>query len=125
LTGQGNGQGGREHGQKADQLPGYRKIENPQHRAEIAEVWGISPDELPRAGVSAVEMLDAIGTPNGIRALWTIGSNLTVSSPNSNRIQSKLASLDLLVVSDLFLSETAALADVVFPVTQWAEKKAP
>ena len=54
ITGQGNGQGGREHGQKADQLPGYRSIEHPQHRRYIASVWGVAPDELPRKGGSAV-----------------------------------------------------------------------
>ena len=123
LTGQGNGQGGREHGQKCDQLPGYRKILDPIHRAEVAAHWGISPDELPGAGVNAVELLDSIGETNGIRALWTMGSNLVVSSPNSNRVRAKLDSLELLVVSDLFLSETAAIADVVFPSTQWAEEE--
>ncbi|SPU14616.1 assimilatory nitrate reductase catalytic subunit [Bacillus subtilis] len=51
ITGQGNGQGAREHGQKADQLPGYRSIENEEHRAHIAKVWGIHQDELPRKGV--------------------------------------------------------------------------
>ena len=51
ITGQGNGQGGREHGQKCDQLPGARDISNPEHRAYIAKVWGIDPDEIPGAGV--------------------------------------------------------------------------
>src|SRR6516164_800856 len=51
LTGQGNGQGGREHGQKCDQLPGARDIANPEHRAYVAKVWGVSPDDLPGAGV--------------------------------------------------------------------------
>ena len=58
ITGQGNGQGAREHGQKADQLPGYRSIENEKHRAYIANVWGIEPDAMPRAGVSAFEMIE-------------------------------------------------------------------
>ena len=61
LTGQGNGQGGREHGQKADQLPGYRKIDNPAHRQAVASVWGIDPDTLPGPGLSAVELLGALG----------------------------------------------------------------
>src|SRR5690606_14387205 len=56
LTGQANGQGGREHGQKCDQLPGARDISNPEHRAYIASVWGVSPDELPGAGVDAYEI---------------------------------------------------------------------
>ena len=56
ITGQGNGQGGREHGQKCDQLPGGRDIENPEHRAHVADVWGIEPEELPHAGVDAYEI---------------------------------------------------------------------
>src|SRR5204862_613189 len=56
ITGQGNGQGGREHGQKCDQLPGGRDISNPAHRAFIADVWGVKPEELPGAGVDAYEI---------------------------------------------------------------------
>ena len=48
VTGQGNGQGGREHGQKADQLPGYRRLDDPAARAHVAAVWGIDPEDLPR-----------------------------------------------------------------------------
>src|SRR5262249_13596458 len=69
LTGQGNGQGGREHGQKADQLPGYRSITDPTDRAAVANVWGVEESDLPGAGLSAVEMLDSIGSAGGIRAL--------------------------------------------------------
>ena len=54
ITGQGNGQGGREHGQKADQLPGQRSITNPEHRKHVCEVWGLPEAELPQAGVSAM-----------------------------------------------------------------------
>ena len=81
LTGQGNGQGGREHGQKADQLPGYRRLDNPEHRAFIAGVWGIAEQDLPRPGRSAYEMLDAMGAEGGVRALLVFGSNLAVSAP--------------------------------------------
>ena len=122
ITGQGNGQGGREHGQKADQLPGYRKLDNPTDRAHVAAVWGIDPDELPRPGLSAFEMIDAMGTDGGVRALLVLASNIVVSAPDANRVADRLAALDLLVVSDIFLSETAALADVVLPTTQWAEE---
>src|SRR6185312_11987143 len=69
FTGQGNGQGGREHGQKADQLPGYRKLDDPAARAHVAAVWGIDPDELPRPGLSAYEMVDRLGTDGGVRVL--------------------------------------------------------
>ncbi len=120
LTGQGNGQGGREHGQKADQLPGYRKIDNPIHRAEVAAVWGVHPDSLPKAGLSACELLDAMG--HSVRGLFVLASNLLVSAPDADRVAGGLAGLDLLVVADMFLSETAQRADVVLPITQWAEE---
>jgi assimilatory nitrate reductase catalytic subunit len=123
ITGQGNGQGGREHGQKADQLPGYRKLADPADRAHVAKVWGIDPAELPKPGKSAFEMLDAMGTEGGVRTLLVLASNIVVSAPDANRIRKRLESLDFLVVSDIFLSETAQLADVVLPTTQWAEEE--
>ncbi|GGO74784.1 molybdopterin oxidoreductase [Nonomuraea cavernae] len=122
LTGQGNGQGGREHGQKADQLPGYRSIDDPAAREHVAAVWGVDPGDLPGAGRSAYELLDALGTPAGPRALLVFGSNPVVSAPRSAHVTGRLGALDLLVVADVVLSETAALAEVVFPVTQWAEE---
>ncbi|MFD5516587.1 molybdopterin oxidoreductase family protein [Streptomyces sp. NPDC127066] len=120
LTGQGNGQGGREHGQKADQLPGYRKLTDPAARRHVAEVWGIDPDTLPGPGRSAYELLDAMGTD--IRSLLLMGSNPVVSAPRAAHVEERLRSLDFLAVADVVLSETAALADVVLPVTQWAEE---
>lgn len=120
LTGQGNGQGGREHGQKADQLPGYRKLTDPAARAHVAGVWGVDPDTLPGPGRSAYELLDALGTD--IRALLLMGSNPVVSAPRAAHVEERIRSLDFLAVCDVVLSETAALADVVLPVTQWAEE---
>ncbi|MEY9991143.1 assimilatory nitrate reductase catalytic subunit [Streptomyces sp. V4I8] len=120
LTGQGNGQGGREHGQKADQLPGYRKLDDPAARRHVAEVWGVDPDSLPGPGRSAYELLDALGTD--IKSLLLMGSNPVVSAPRAAHIEERIKSLDFLAVCDVVLSETAALADVVLPVTQWAEE---
>ncbi|MFE0470791.1 molybdopterin oxidoreductase family protein [Streptomyces sp. NPDC058947] len=120
LTGQGNGQGGREHGQKADQLPGYRKLDDPAARAHVAEVWGVDPDSLPGPGRSAYELLDALGTD--IRSLLLMASNPVVSAPRAAHVEERIRSLDFLAVCDVVLSETAALADVVLPVTQWAEE---
>ncbi|WP_367658043.1 molybdopterin oxidoreductase family protein [Streptomyces sp. TG1A-8] len=122
LTGQGNGQGGREHGQKADQLPGYRRIDDPAARRHIAEVWDVPEASLPGPGRSAYELLDSLGTPAGPRGLLVFGSNPAVSAPNARHIGERLRSLELLVVSDLVRSETAELADVVLPTTQWAEE---
>jgi assimilatory nitrate reductase catalytic subunit len=120
LTGQGNGQGGREHGQKADQLPGYRKLTDPEARRHVAGVWGVDPDSLPGPGRSAYELLDALGAD--IKSLLLMGSNPVVSAPRAAHIEERLKSLDFLAVCDVVLSETAALADVVLPVTQWAEE---
>ncbi len=122
VTGQGNGQGGREHGQKADQLPGYRRIDDPDARRHIAALWRIPEEELPGAGKSAFEMLSTMGEPGGVHALLVFGSNIAVSTPDARRIKTRLAALDLLVVSDFFLSETAAMAHVVLPSAQWAEE---
>ncbi|WP_328223009.1 molybdopterin oxidoreductase family protein [Streptomyces sp. NBC_00104] len=120
LTGQGNGQGGREHGQKADQLPGYRKLVDPEARRHVAEVWGVDPDSLPGPGRSAYELLDALG--GDIKSLLLMASNPVVSAPRAAHIEERIKSLDFLAVCDVVLSETAALADVVLPVTQWAEE---
>jgi len=120
LTGQGNGQGGREHGQKADQLPGYRSIKNPQHRLEMAQFWNIPESELPEAGLSAQELLLECG--KSVRALLVLGSNPVVSAPGSGAVLERLKALECLVVIDFFLSETAELADVVLPGSQWAEE---
>jgi len=121
LTGQGNGQGGREHGQKSDQLPGYRMIDDPEARAHVASVWGVDPDLLPGKGVPAVELLGKLG--GEVRALFVHGANVLVSAPDAVAVRRRMQALDLLVVCDFVPSETARLADVVLPVTQWAEEE--
>lgn len=123
LTGQGNGQGGREHGQKADQLPGYRKITDPAARAHVAAVWGVPESLIPGPGLPAVQLLKSLGQPDGVRCLFVHGANVAVSAPDANAVIAGLRSLDFLVVCDFFLSETAAEADLILPVTQWAEEE--
>ena len=123
LTGQGNGQGGREHGQKADQLPGYRKITDPAARAHMAAVWGVPESLIPGPGLPAVQLLKSLGQPDGVRCLFVHGANVAVSAPDANAVIAGLRSLDFLVVCDFFLSETAAEADLILPVTQWAEEE--
>jgi assimilatory nitrate reductase catalytic subunit len=123
LTGQGNGQGGREQGQKADQLPGYRRLDDPAARRHVAEVWGVPEATIPGPGKSAYELLDSIGREDGVRALIIMGSNVVVSAPNALHVRDRLAALDLLVVVDFFTTETAELADVVLPSAQWIEEE--
>ena len=122
LTGQGNGQGGREHGQKADQLPGYRKIDDPAARAHVAAVWGVEPADIPGPGRSAYELLVSLGTDDGPKALLLFGSNPVVSAPHAAAVEERLSALEFLVVADFVPSETARRADVVLPTTQWAEE---
>ena len=123
VTGQGNGQGGREHGLKSNQLPGYRRIDDPAHRAYIAQVWGVAESTIPGPGRSAYEILDTMGVEGGVRALLVMGSNIAVSAPHANHVRERLAALDFLAVADIFLSETASHADVVLPTAQWAEEE--
>lgn len=119
FTGQGNGQGGREHGQKADQLPGYRKITDPEARKYIADVWGIDEAEIPGPGMSAFELLRSLG--DEVKGLLLICSNPMVSAPSVGDVKKYLEKLDFFVAMDMFLSESAELADVVLPSTVWVE----
>ncbi len=120
VTGQGNGQGGREVGQKANQLPGYRHIDVPEEREYIANVWGIPVDELPWEGAAATEMVHLMADGE-IKSCLIVCSNLMVSLPNNHVVKRALENLDPLIVIDFFLSETAELADVVLPGSVWCE----
>ncbi len=114
ITGQGNGQGGREHGQKCDQLPGARDLGNPDHRAYVAGVWGIAPEELPQPGVDAYEIIRKIDRGE-IRGLLSICFNPVVSLPDNAFVRQALEKLDFYVAIDFFLNESARYADVVLP----------
>ncbi len=112
ITGQGNGQGGREQGQKCDQLPGARDVENPSHREYIAKVWGVPEASIPRKGLSMVPILEAIHEGK-IKGLLGISCNPMVSLPNNQYIREALEKLEFFCQIDFFLSETARYADVV------------
>jgi len=112
ITGQGNGQGGREHGQKCDQLPGQRSITDPAAREHVARVWGIAPEEIPGPGLTAMEIMEAIHRGE-IKALLSICFNPIVSLPDAGYVAEALEKLEFFGVVDFFLSETAYYADVV------------
>ncbi|MBK8793773.1 MAG: molybdopterin oxidoreductase family protein [Holophaga sp.] len=114
ITGQGNGQGGREHGHKCDQLPGNRDISNPEHRAYICSVWGCTDEELPGVGQSAQEIMNAIHAGE-IKGLLCLCFNPLVSLPDTTFTREALEKLEFFVVLDFFLSETAQHADIVLP----------
>ncbi|MFO1512925.1 MAG: molybdopterin oxidoreductase family protein [Verrucomicrobiota bacterium] len=114
ITGQGNGQGGREHGHKCDQLPGNRDIENPEHRQYISGVWGIDEKELPGKGLTAYEIMEAIHRGE-IKGLLSICFNPLVSLPNNNMIREALEKLEFYACIDFFLNETARHANIILP----------
>lgn len=114
ITGQGNGQGGREQGHKCDQLPGNRDITNPEHRAAVASVWGCDVDEIPGKGLTAEEIVEAIHAGE-IKGLLSICFNPAVSLPDTAFTAEALERLEFYAVIDFFLSESGQYADIVLP----------
>ena len=112
ITGQGNGQGGREHGHKCDQLPGNRDITNPEHRKFISEIWGIDEKDLPGKGLTAYELIEAIHRGE-VKGLISICFNPLISLPNNSFVREALEKLEFYVSIDFFLNETARHADII------------
>jgi assimilatory nitrate reductase catalytic subunit len=114
IVGQANGQGGREHGQKCDQLPGWRDISNPDHRKYIAGVWKVEEREIPGPGVDAYELFRKIDAGE-IKGLLAICFNPKVSLPDNAFVTRCLEKLEFFTAIDFFLNETARHADIVLP----------
>ena len=118
LRGQNNVQGACDMGALPNYLPGYGKVTDEATRKRYEESWKV---ELPQEeGLTIVEMMNACG--EGIRAMFVMGENPLISDPDVNHVREQLGKLDFLVVSDMFLSETAEVADVVLPIASFAEK---
>jgi assimilatory nitrate reductase catalytic subunit len=120
LTGQGNGQGGREHGQKSDQLPGYASVDDPEAVARVARVWDVDPHRISRRGRTAAGNFEPRRT--SITGLFVMASNPVVSAPRAVALRRRLAVMEHVVVCDFFPSETTAFAHVILPTLQWAEE---
>jgi assimilatory nitrate reductase catalytic subunit len=120
ITGQGNGQGGREHGHKCDQLPGNRDITNPEHRKYIADVWGIAESEMPGKGLTAQEIVNAMHAGD-IKGLLSICFNPVVSLPDANFTKEAFNRLEHYSVIEFFMSETARHANIILPGSLHAE----
>jgi ferredoxin-nitrate reductase len=123
LTGQPNAMGGREAGMLSHQLPGYRTVEDADHRRECEKFWGRRPGTIsPRIGYTAVEMFRAL-EKGQLQAIWIAATNPAVSLPDLHHIRRALGRARLVVVSDAYHpTETSLLADVVLPAAQWGEK---
>jgi assimilatory nitrate reductase catalytic subunit len=114
IVGQANGQGGREHGQKCDQLPGWRDISNPEHRKHIAAVWDVEEKDIPGPGVDAYELFRKIDAGE-IKGLIALCFNPKVSLPDNQFVTRALEKLEFFVSIDFFLNDTARHADIVLP----------
>jgi assimilatory nitrate reductase catalytic subunit len=114
ITGQANGQGGREHGQKCDQLPGWRDISNADHRRYIAGIWDVDEASIPGPGVDAYELFRKIDAGE-IKGLLSICFNPKVSLPDSEFVTRALEKLEFYAAIDFFLNDTARHADIVLP----------
>lgn len=121
LTGQRNGQGGREWGQRCNQLPAGRDIDDGGDRRIVAAHWGVEADVLPGSGRTYVEILQAAGRGE-IAGLFAMCTNMAVSAPDLKAVDQQLRSLEHLVVVDPFLTESAKHADVVLPGVTFAEE---
>ncbi len=124
LTGQPNAMGGREAGLLSHQLPGYRTVEDAEHRREVEEYWGLQPGSVnPKVGLTAVEMFRAL-EKGQLKAIWIAGTNPAVSLPDLHHVRRALAKAQLVVVQDAYHpTETTRLADVILPAAQWGEKE--
>lgn len=119
LRGQNNVQGASDMGALPDLLPGYQKVIDPAARARCAEAW--RAEVPPRPGLRIPQMF-AAARGGALKALWVIGEDVLATDPNSSAVRAALAACPLVICNDLFLSPTAAAADVVFPVAAWLEK---
>ncbi len=122
LTGQPNAMGGREVGGMANLLSAHLDLANPEHRAEVAKLWGI--DEVPaKPGLTAVDLFAAVGRGE-IKALWIACTNPAQSMPDADKVHAALAGCDFVVVQEAYAhTDTTAYADLLLPAASWGEKE--
>jgi len=120
LRGQNNVQGACDMGALPVVYPGYQKVIDEEMAEKMTCAWGCS-DLGCKPGLTVVEMMNE-AHEGGIKGMYIMGENPMVSDPDLSHVEGSLQNLDFLVVQDIFLTETAALADVVLPATSWAEK---
>jgi formate dehydrogenase major subunit len=119
LRGQNNVQGASDAGLIPMMYPDYQRVDNAEARAQFERAWGMALDDKP--GLTVVEIMDSI-LAGGVKGMYIMGENPAMSDPDANHAREALAALDHLVVQDVFLTETAYLADVILPASVFAEK---
>jgi formate dehydrogenase major subunit len=122
LRGQNNVQGASDAGLIPMMYPDYQRVDTPAARARFAKAWSVPEEQLdPNPGLTVVEVIKAILAGN-VKGMYIMGENPAMSDPDADHAREALAKLDMLVVQDIFLTETAYLADVILPATSFAEK---
>jgi predicted molibdopterin-dependent oxidoreductase YjgC len=119
LRGQNNVQGACDMGALPNVLPGYQRVDNPDVRDKFESAWGCSLDDKP--GIPVTEMVKA-ASEGKIKAMYVVGENPMMSEPSLTHVKQAMSSLELLVVQDIFPTETAVMADVILPAAAFAEK---
>jgi len=119
LRGQNNVQGASDAGLIPMMYPDYQRVDNPEAISRFEKYWGMTLDRKP--GLTVVEIIDA-ACEGRVKGMYVMGENPAMSDPDSNHAREGLAKLEHLVVQDIFLTETAYLADVVLPASAWPEK---
>ena len=119
LRGQNNVQGASDAGLIPMMFPDYKRVDNPDNHARFEKLWNTTLDNKP--GLTVVEIMDA-AYDKKIKGMYVMGENPAMSDPDANHARAGLANLEMLVVQDIFLTETAYLADVVLPASAWPEK---
>jgi formate dehydrogenase alpha subunit len=120
LRGQNNVQGAADMGGMPDKVTGYQPLDDPEVRARLERLWGAAPP--PRPGLTSTQMMIA-ARRGELRGLWAQGQDLAQSDPDQDRVLEALRSLDLLIVQDLFMSETARLAHLILPAAGALEQE--
>ncbi|OOG42949.1 formate dehydrogenase subunit alpha [Polaromonas sp. A23] len=122
LRGQNNVQGASDAGLIPMMFPDYQHVSSPAVRASFEKAWKVAPGSLDdQVGLTVVEVMHAI-KKGGIKGMYVQGENPAMSDPDANHAREALAALDHLVVQDIFLTETAYLADVILPASAFPEK---
>jgi len=119
LRGQNNVQGSCDLGALPNKYPGYQDVNDPEIRATFEAAWGVPLS--PEIGLTVTEIIGAAGSGD-IRGLYVMGENPMLSDPNLNHVEQALKDIEFLCVQDIFMTETAELADVVLPAASFAEK---
>jgi formate dehydrogenase alpha subunit len=120
LRGQANVQGASDMQGHHNSLPGYQSITDPAARAKFETAWGV---KLPENDYLSIIEMEAAAVSGAVKAMYVMGDNPVGASPDKHAVEKGLKNLEFLVVQDLFLSETAALADVVLPAAAFPEKE--